>query len=38
MLGNQARWAEVNVIGEEIQRVKNIEIEELESKFFKLSW
>ncbi len=38
ILGNKVKWFETNVLGEEIKSVKSIEIEELESKFFKLSW
>ena len=38
ILGAKARWSHVNVIGEEIEQVEKLEIESLESKFYKLSW
>lgn len=33
-----ARWTEVNVLGETVKQVNKLNINALESKFFKLSW
>lgn len=38
LFGKQAKWFETNVVGEELKSVKNIQMEGLESKFFKLKW
>ena len=38
ILGAKGSWSHVNVIGEEIEQVEKLEIESLESKFYKLSW
>jgi len=31
-------WTEVNVLGEEIEKVNTLKISALESRFYKLSW
>ncbi len=36
--GENAKWHETNVLGNEIREVDKIKIDALESKFFKLSW
>ena len=36
--GENVKWYETNVLGNEINKIDKIEIEPLESKFFKLSW
>lgn len=37
-LNKSVKWVEVNVLGEKIKEVKNLEMNALESKFFKASW
>ena len=37
-MGENVKWYETNVLGNEIRKVDKIKIDALESKFFKLSW
>ena len=37
-MGENVKWYETDVLGNEINKIDKIEIEPLESKFFKLSW